>query len=68
MRASIPRQVDKKSGGPRGERHLELLWRRKGQISFLVFSTFLTLSHIKHFFFKQGTDDYITKLSLNSVI
>ena len=32
------------------------------------FSTFLTLSHIKHFFFEPGTDDYTTELSLNSVL
>jgi len=33
-------------------------------------STFLSLSHIKHFFFfKPGTDDYTRKqLSLNSVL
>ena len=32
-------------------------------------STFLSLSHIKFFFFfKPETDDYTTKLSLNSVL
>ena len=49
LRESVPRQVDKKSGGPQGERGLEFSRRRKGQRSFF-FSTFLSLSHIKHFF------------------
>ena len=34
MRVSIPRQVDEKSGGPRGDRGLEFSRRRKGQTSF----------------------------------
>ena len=59
MRESIPRQVDKKSGVPKEKkgvwgsqsrgRGLEFSRSRKGQIS-LFFSTFLSLSHIKHFF------------------
>ena len=59
MRESIPRQVDKKSRVPEEEigiwdsrsrdRGLEFSRRRKGQTSF--FSTFLSLSHIKRFFF-----------------
>ena len=32
VRGSIPRQVDKKSWGPQGERGLEVSRRRKGQI------------------------------------
>ena len=36
MRESIPRQVDKKSRGPQGERGLEFSRRKKGQ-------TFLSL-------------------------
>ena len=59
MKESIPRQVDKKSGVPEeergvwgsqgGDRGLEFSRRRKGQMSFF-FSTFLSLSHIKHVF------------------
>ena len=61
MRESIPRRVDKKSRVPEEEkgvcgsqsrgRHLKF-FRRKGQTSFFLFffSTFLSLSHIKHFF------------------
>ena len=59
LRESIPRQVDKKSGVPKEKkgvwgsqsrgRGLEFSRSRKGQIS-LFFSTFLSLSHIKHFF------------------
>ena len=48
VRESVPRQVDKKSGGPQGERGLEFSRRRKGQ-TFFFFSAFLSLSHIKHF-------------------
>ena len=36
VRESIPRQVDKESGGPQGERGLEFSRRRKGQ-TFLVY-------------------------------
>ena len=35
MRESIPRQVDKKSGGPQGKKGLEFSRRRKGQFFFL---------------------------------
>ena len=38
MRDSIPRQVDKKSRGPQGERGLEFLRRRKGQPFFPLHS------------------------------
>ena len=38
MRESIPRQVDKKSGDPQGERGLEFLRMRKGQTFFLYIS------------------------------
>ena len=31
MRESFPRQVDKKSGGPQGERGLEFSRKKKGQ-------------------------------------
>ena len=47
VRESIPRQVDKESGGPQGERGLEFSRRRKGQTFFFP-STFL--SHIKRFY------------------
>ena len=78
MRESVPRQIDKKSGVPEeekgiwgsqgGDEGLEFSRRRKGQTFF--FPTFLSLSHIKHFFsFKPRADDYTTKLlSLNSVL
>ena len=39
MRESLPRRLDKKSGGPQGERDLEFSRRRKGQTVFS--STFL---------------------------
>ena len=81
MRESVLRQVDKKPGFPEeekgtwgsqgGDRGLEFLRRRKGQTSFFFSSAFLTLSHIKHFFFpfKPRTDNYTTKqFSLNSVL
>ena len=66
MRESVTRQVDKKSGGPRGERGLEFSRRRKGQLfCFFYFSAFLSLSHMKlFFFFKPGTDDYTTNNSV----
>ena len=54
LRESIPRQVDKKSGGPQGEGRLGFSRRRKGQTLFFSF------------FFKSETDDYT--LSLNSVL
>jgi len=41
LRESFPRQVDKKSRGPQGERGLELSWRKKGQTFFS--STFLRI-------------------------
>ena len=41
LRESIPRQVDKKSGGPQGEKGLEFSRRRKGQMFFS--STFLRI-------------------------
>ena len=58
LRESISKQVDKKSGGPQGERGLGFLRRRYGPgilkeeesttvFLFFVFSTFLSLSHIK---------------------
>ena len=50
LRKSVPRQVDKKSRGPPGERGLGFS-RRKGQPFFP--STFLSLSHVT----KPGTDD-----------
>ena len=40
MRQSFPRQVDKKSRGPQGERGLEFSKRKKGQ-TFFSFSTLL---------------------------
>ena len=67
VRESVPRQVDKKPRGSWGERGLEFSRRRKGQTSF--FSTFLSLSHLKHLFFflSLGPELMITQLSLNSV-
>ena len=41
MRESIPRQIDKKSRGPQGERGLEFSRRKKGQ-TFLP-ATFLRI-------------------------
>ena len=38
MRESLPRRVDKKSGGPQGERDLEFSRRNKGQIFFPLYS------------------------------
>ena len=49
LRKSIPRQVDKKSRGPWGERGLGFLRRRKRQ-TFFFSSTFLCHSHIIFFF------------------
>ena len=48
VRESIPKQVDKKSGGSRGER----VWSSQGggKDKHLFSSTFLSLSHLKHFF------------------
>ena len=40
MRESIPREVDKKSGGHQGDRGLEFSRRRKGQTLFLRFFSF----------------------------
>ena len=37
IRESIPRQIDKKSGGPQGERGLGFSRRRKGQASFFLY-------------------------------
>ena len=65
MRESVPRQVDKKSGfhteeekgvwgSQGGDNRLEFSRRRKGQTSFFFFFylfTFLSLIHIKLFFF-----------------
>ena len=42
LRESVPRQVDKKSRGPQGERGLEFSRRKKGQ-TFFSFSTFLRI-------------------------
>jgi len=42
MRESIPRQVDKKSGVPRGgERGLGFSWRRKRQTFFFFFPLYI---------------------------
>ena len=65
VRELIPRQVDKKSGVPEKERGRGFSRRRKGQT---FFSTFLSLSHIKHFFFSLNLKLMITQLSLNSVL
>ena len=42
MRESFPRQVDRESRGPQGERGLEFSRRKKGQ-TFFSFSTFLRI-------------------------
>ena len=73
LRESVTRQVDKKSGVPEeekgvwgsqgGDRGLEFSKKKKGQTPFF-FSTFPSLSHIKHFFFKPGTNDYTTNNSV----
>ena len=42
MREPFPRQVDKESRGPQGERGLEFSRRKKGQ-TFSSFSTFLRI-------------------------
>ena len=42
MKESVPRQVDRESRGPQGERGLEFSRRKKGQ-TFLSFSTFLRI-------------------------
>ena len=42
VRESFPRQVDKESRGPQGERGLEFSRRKKGQ-TFFSFSTFLRI-------------------------
>ena len=76
VRESIPKQVDKKSWVPKeekgvwgpqsGDKGLEFSRRRKGQASFF-FSTFLSLDHIKRFFFfffKPRIDDYTTNNSV----
>ena len=44
MKESFPRQVDKKSRGPQGERGLEFSRRKKGQTFFLP-STFLRIMY-----------------------
>ena len=44
MRESVPRQVDRESRGPQGERGLEFSRRKKGQaFFFFLFSTFLRI-------------------------
>ena len=58
LRESIPRHIDKKSGGPQGERSGVLeeqigVWSSQGGGKDKLFffpSTFLSFSHIKHFF------------------
>ena len=37
MRESVPRQVDRESRGPQGERGLEFSRRKKGQTFFLLY-------------------------------
>ena len=37
LRESVPRQVDRESRGPQGERGLEFSRRKKGQIFFLLY-------------------------------
>ena len=72
LRESIPRQVDNNSGAPAEEK--EVWGSRSGgregsgilkeeQRTAFIYSTFHSLSHIKFFFFKPGTDDYTTNNS-----
>ena len=65
---SIPGQVNKKSGVPEEEIGV---WNSQGGgndrqcFFFFFFFTFLSLSHIKHFFFfKPRSDDYTTNNSV----
>ena len=44
VRQSVPRQVDKKSGGPQGERGLEFSRRRKGQTFLSIFLQFISVA------------------------
>ena len=46
MRESLPRRVDKKSGGPQGERDLEFSRRRKEQTFFPLHSLGLYNSNV----------------------
>ena len=66
VRESIPRQVDEKSGVPEEERGV---WGSQGEEKdkFFFSSTFLGLSHIKHFF-SLSLELMITQVSLNSVL
>ena len=72
VRESIPRQVDKKfrfPGEERGSGALEeerRVWNSQGgeKDKRLFFSTYISLSHIKRFFFKPRTDDYTTNNSV----
>ena len=41
LRESFPRQVDKKSRGPQGERGLEFSRRKKGQTFFFFFLLYI---------------------------
>ena len=67
-----PRRKEGSGASQRRERGLEFSRRRKGQIYFIYFfSTFLSFSHIKHFFNLSLELNHTTKnkkLSLNSVI
>ena len=69
MRESVPRQVDKESRGPPGERGLEFSRRKKGQTSFFPLHSlvckFFSLSPELMITeettkFKLCTKDYIT--------
>ena len=72
MRESIPRQVDKNLGSLcRREESGALeeekgVWNSQGggKGKHLFFCTFHSLSHMKLFFFKPGTDDYTTNNSI----
>ena len=75
MRESIPRQVDKKSGVPEGRKGSGALkeeirvWNSQGggkDKLFFFFHTFLSLSHIKLFFFLLSPELMITQQN-NSV-
>ena len=78
LRESIPRQANKKYGGPQGDRGLGFSRRRQGSgilkeeertsVWFLFLSTVFSLSHIKLFFSLSQKLMITQQLSLNSVL
>lgn len=64
LRAPVPRQADNKSGVPE-ER--EVWGSQAGGKDKDFPSTFLSLSHIRHFFLKPRTDGYTTNSSAETL-